>query len=64
MATTFKRLNISLTFEDMRLLDELCAIFRENPTPTIRRCIEAMHSNVTKTLELGLMDSEQKESEK
>lgn len=51
MPLTYKRLNISLTFEDMRQLNELCGLFRETPTPTIRRCIEAMHAKLKKDIE-------------
>jgi hypothetical protein len=51
MPITYKRLNISLTYEDMRQLDELCGLFRETPTPTIRRCIEAMYSRCKNEIE-------------
>jgi hypothetical protein len=46
MKNTYKRINMSFTFEDCRQLEELCTLFREKPTATVRRCIATMFQNL------------------
>ncbi len=43
MATTRKRITLSLTKGDIRELDLLCQFFEENPTDVIKRGIELLH---------------------
>lgn len=48
---TAKRINLSLTNETAKKLEELCKIFDESYSPTIRRCIAIAYSEEAKKKE-------------
>lgn len=52
-----KRLHLSLGYVEAQQLDQLCTHFRETPTPTIKRCINEMHSKHEKDLKKTQKDN-------